>query len=220
MKIAWFEAVDTMNGEAYTTTDHGVAIHETKEEIEEEIQYIREQFKQEIAAGEREEGDEDLGFYPKKVLLTTDGRIFDSNIEDITERVLMTLRRDANITDPRQFINEIKRYAQDIQLPPYQKAFGTNYQLGINIPSHWTDISYKNDQCPSFLIELPNHQFVRLWVTDTDSSIQSRYSLVKVSKTGDEISSIRVVAKTNDSETAQLVIDNIKILQLLLTMWG
>lgn len=179
MKIAWIEVIPTSCGESYAMTDTGIAFYETKEEIEEDIRFLEEEYRRQIEAGERDEGDYEVDFYPKKVLLTEDGRIFDEDVVDITNSILAVMKDVAGITDRRSFIKEIKKYASDVELPPYQEAFGEDYDIGIELTASWEDISYKNDTCPSFIIEMPDDKLIRLWASDGGSRLSKRYNFVE-----------------------------------------
>ena len=36
-------------------------------------------------------------------------------------------------------------------VPPYKTQFGNDFELGITVPAEFTDISYSNDESPSFM---------------------------------------------------------------------
>ena len=46
----------------------------------------------------------------------------------------------------------------------YKKAFGQDFDLGIEIPEYLEDISWKNDVCPSFSLKLMDSISIVLWV--------------------------------------------------------
>lgn len=63
----------------------------------------------------------------------------------------------------------------------YKKAFGEEFDLGIEVPQYFTDQSYKNDACPCFVYEKGHDQIV-LWIDYKESGrrevpAEKRYTL-------------------------------------------
>ncbi|WP_419833707.1 hypothetical protein [Endozoicomonas atrinae] len=112
IKPAWFEVIPALCGDSFAMSEIGVYIHASKKEVEEEIQDLVNHYREQIAAGEREEGDDEVDFYPQRVLLTDTGRVLDEQMNDITDDVLRVMRDSANITDPSKFIEQIIEYVK------------------------------------------------------------------------------------------------------------
>ena len=53
----------------------------------------------------------------------------------------------------------------------YKIAFGKDFNLGIDVPDYFEDISWKNDVCPSFSLSPLDNVVIALWVDyeDTES---------------------------------------------------
>ena len=109
-KTAYFERIPAIFGDSFAMSDNGVSIHETEQEILDDIALIEAEYRDQAKRGERDPDDCELDSYPIKVTLTDTGQIFDDNDQNITSDVLEVMRRDANIEDPTEFINEIIYY--------------------------------------------------------------------------------------------------------------
>lgn len=46
----------------------------------------------------------------------------------------------------------------------YQQAFGSSFELGIDVPGFFVDQSYKNDVCPCFVYDCGSGRSFVLWV--------------------------------------------------------
>ncbi len=104
--------------------------------------------------------------------------------------------------------------------PLYQQTFGTDFDLGIEIPSSWMDTSYKNDVSPSFMFKDDRFPFLtwKLWVDHADVdqreiSESNRYIIelyeakegddihryINVIFTGEEVELVREVIKSKEA---------------------
>lgn len=75
IKEAWFEVIPTACGDSYAMSDYGVYIHQSKAEVESEIESLASTYREQAAAGERDEDDCEVDSYPLKVYLTETGSV-------------------------------------------------------------------------------------------------------------------------------------------------
>lgn len=55
-----------------------------------------------------------------------------------------------------------------MSLELYKQAFGQDFNLGIEVPEQFEDISWKNDACPSFSLKPVGDVVIILWVDYED----------------------------------------------------
>ena len=110
LKPAYFEVIPTLCGDGYTMSDHGIYIYSTRKEVEDSIQEVVDEYKEQIQAGERDPEDDEVDFYPMKVYLSDTGKIFDEDKVDMTEHIHAVIKITSDIHDPTEFTNEIINY--------------------------------------------------------------------------------------------------------------
>jgi hypothetical protein len=103
----------------------------------------------------------------------------------------------------------------------YQKAFGNDFDLGINLEDYLflIDKSYANDMCPSFYFKLNNTYYI-LWVDHAavamrEDESNSRYTVCEAENLGDDKSPELQTASDKTPIEIELVGDMIIYLKMI-----